>query len=201
MSRSPASTDSRSSPGSSRSASHRRPATPNGSANGGLGTSRRCSVAWISYFERVPPGGAVRGARGGGATHGSAHQASTPRQAHPSTTSLPGHARHDGGSGAQRLGDGGDDRSRMDDGQGYPRRARRRPGGPVVTAAPCATVVVGCGRAHGPNFPPRTPRDRSLRLMPILASRVGGLLVGPVGPSVLAVATRRLLDLVLGGPP
>ena len=41
MCRSPASTDSRSSTGSSRSASHRRPVTPNRSANGGFDTSRR----------------------------------------------------------------------------------------------------------------------------------------------------------------
>jgi len=53
--RRPASIDSRSSNGSSRSASHRRPLTPNRSANPGLACSRRWSTAWISFLARVCP--------------------------------------------------------------------------------------------------------------------------------------------------
>ena len=52
MWRIPASTDSRSSSGSSRPASHRRPLTPNRSEHGGLPCRRRCSTAWISFFAR-----------------------------------------------------------------------------------------------------------------------------------------------------
>src|SRR5581483_1201918 len=49
----PASTDSRSSGGSSRLASQARPLTPNRSEHGGFGCSRRCKQAWISFLERV----------------------------------------------------------------------------------------------------------------------------------------------------
>ncbi len=52
MWRIPASTDSRSSSGSSRPASHWRPLTPNRSLHGGRPFSRRCSTAWISFFAR-----------------------------------------------------------------------------------------------------------------------------------------------------
>ena len=52
MWRIPASTDSRSSSGSSRPASHWRPLTPNRSEHGGRPCSRRCSTAWISFFDR-----------------------------------------------------------------------------------------------------------------------------------------------------
>jgi hypothetical protein len=45
-------TDSRSSAGSSKPASHRRPLTPNRSEHGGLGCSRRCRLAWISFLDR-----------------------------------------------------------------------------------------------------------------------------------------------------
>src|SRR6516164_657050 len=48
----PASTDSRSSSGSSRLESQARPLTPNRSEHGGLGCSRRCRHAWISFFAR-----------------------------------------------------------------------------------------------------------------------------------------------------
>jgi hypothetical protein len=51
--RRPASTDSRSSTGSSRPASHWRPLTPNRSEHGGLSCNRRWSTAWISFFARV----------------------------------------------------------------------------------------------------------------------------------------------------
>jgi hypothetical protein len=50
--RTPASTDSRSSTGSSRPASQRRPLTPNRSEHGGLPCSRRCRTAWISFLAR-----------------------------------------------------------------------------------------------------------------------------------------------------
>src|SRR5437764_1952595 len=50
--RMPASTDSRSSNGSSRVASHWRPLTPNRSEHGGLACSRRCRHAWISFLAR-----------------------------------------------------------------------------------------------------------------------------------------------------
>ena len=53
MWRIPASTDSRSSSGSSRPASHWRPLTPNRSVHGGLPCRRRCRTAWISFFARV----------------------------------------------------------------------------------------------------------------------------------------------------
>ena len=52
MWRIPASTDSRSSCGSARPASHRRPLTPNRSLHGGRPFSRRTSTAWISFFAR-----------------------------------------------------------------------------------------------------------------------------------------------------
>src|SRR5215218_5219961 len=48
----PASTDSRSSTGSSRSVSHRRPLTPNRAEQDGLPCSRRCKTAWISFLAR-----------------------------------------------------------------------------------------------------------------------------------------------------
>ena len=49
----PASTDSRSSSGSSSPASHSRPLTPNRSEHGGLPCSRRCRHAWISFLTRL----------------------------------------------------------------------------------------------------------------------------------------------------
>ena len=49
----PASTDSRSSNGSSSPASHWRPLTPNRSEHGGLPCSRRCRHAWISFLTRL----------------------------------------------------------------------------------------------------------------------------------------------------
>ncbi len=53
MWRIPASTDPRSSSGSSRLASHWRPLTPNRPEHGALPFSRRCKTASISFFERV----------------------------------------------------------------------------------------------------------------------------------------------------
>jgi hypothetical protein len=51
--RMPASTDSRSSSGSSSSASHRRPSTPNRSLNGARPTRQRIRTAWISFLARA----------------------------------------------------------------------------------------------------------------------------------------------------
>jgi hypothetical protein len=48
-----ASTDSRSSSGSSSPASHWRPLTPNRSEHGGLACRRRCNDAWISFLARL----------------------------------------------------------------------------------------------------------------------------------------------------
>jgi hypothetical protein len=89
----PASTDSRSSSGSSRPASHRRPLTPNRSLHGGRPFSRRCSTAWISFFAASARARAARGAQAAAASRGSAHRASRPTQAPRARATPPACAR------------------------------------------------------------------------------------------------------------